>query len=212
MNINGLKRNEKQFKPIDGYDDETVNNGIECIITRNSTEVARIHIPIHLLLNKYGNAAINGWDGNSVSIDENGSGVILAPQMGAGQKEKDDNSFTGVLMGKVKEAGKSFYDIGILGYNHGQRTIFLDSEDGSATFGKLGNGQIILDPKTDKAMIYSYGFWKPNSYNAKNKPINYDPSNYNAQGLLIDLTTPEIRSGSGNFLVHKAGHITARGR
>lgn len=209
MNINGLKRNEKQFKPIDGYDDETVNNGIECIITRNSNEVARIHIPVHLLLNKYGNAAINGWDGNSVSIDKNGSGVILAPQMGAGQKEKDDNSFTGVLMGKVKEAGKSFYDIGILGYNHGQRTIFLDSEDGSATFGKLGNGQIILDPKTDKAMIYSYGFWK--NYTNKNKPTNYDSSNYNGQGLLIDLTTPEIRFGSGNFVVNKDGHIVAEG-
>ena len=209
MNVNGLKRNEKQFKPIDGYDDETVNNGIECIITRNSTEVARIHIPIHLLLNKYGNAAINGWDGNSVSIDENGSGVILAPQIGAGQKEKDDNSFTGVLMGKVKEAGKNFYDIGILGYNHGQRTIFLDSEDGSATFGKLGNGQIILDPKTDKAMIYSYGFWK--NYTNKNKPTNYSSSNYNGQGLLIDLTTPEIRFGSGNFIVNKEGHITAKG-
>lgn len=209
MNINGLKRNEKQFKPIDGYDDETVNNGIECIITRNSTEVARIHIPIHLLLNKYGNAAINGWDGNSVSIDENGSGVILAPQMGAGQKEKDDNSFTGVLMGKVKEAGKSFYDIGVLGYNHGQRTIFLDSEDGSAIFGKLGNGQIILDPKTNKAMIYSYGFWK--NYTNKNKPTNYGSSNYNGRGLLIDLTTPEIRFGSGNFIVNKEGHITAKG-
>ena len=218
MNINGLKRNEKQFKPIDGYDDETVNNGLECIITRNSSEVARIHIPIHLLLNKYGNAAINGWDGNSVSIDENGSGVILAPQMGAGQKEKDDNSFTGILMGKVKEAGKSFYDIGILGYNHGQRTIFLDSEDGSATFGKLGNGQIILDPKTDKAMIYSYGFWKPNSYNAKNKPTNYNYdettqkyTNQSENGMLIDLTTPRIVFGSGNFRVEPNGHLTAKG-
>ena len=180
--------------------------GAECIITRDSSEVARIHIPIHLLLNKYGNAAINGWDGNSVSIDKNGSGVILAPQMGAGQKESD-NSFTGVLMGKVKEAGKSFYDIGVLGYNHGQRTIFLDSEDGSATFGKLGNGQIILDPKTNKAMIYSYGFWK--NYTNKNKPTNYGSSNYNGQGLLIDLTTPEIRFGSGNFVVNKEGHITA---
>lgn len=208
MNVNDLKRNEKQFKPTDGYDDETVNNGIECIITRNSSEVARIHIPIHLLLNKYGNAAINGWDGNSVSIDENGSGVILAPQMGAGQKE-NDNSFTGVLMGKVKEAGKSFYDIGVLGYNHGQRTIFLDSEDGSATFGKLGNGQIILDPKTDRAMIYSYNFWK--NYTNKNKPSSYGSSNYRGEGLLIDLTTPEIRFGSGNFVVNSDGHITAKG-
>jgi hypothetical protein len=29
-------------------------------MNNSAVEVARIHIPIHLLLNKYGNAAING--------------------------------------------------------------------------------------------------------------------------------------------------------
>jgi len=54
-------------------------------------------MPIHMMLNQYGNAKINGWDGNSIDIDDDG-GVVLAPQVGAGRKEPD-NTFTGVLMG-----------------------------------------------------------------------------------------------------------------
>ena len=86
-------RNTKSYKPIDDFDGECVTNALECIIMdKSANEVARIHIPIHLMLNRYGHAALNDWDGNSVSIDKDGNGVILAPQIGAGQKEKDPNS------------------------------------------------------------------------------------------------------------------------
>ena len=203
-----LERNQKNFKPIDSYDGECLNNGLECIISRNDTELGRIHIPIHLMLNKYGNAAINGWDGNSVNVDKDGSGVILAPQIGAGQKE-NDNSFTGVLMGKVKESGKRNADIGFFGYKAGARTLFINSEDGSAIFGKSGNGQIIIDPNTDKALLYSSNYWK--NYDEKGKPTNYSSTNENSAGMLIDLTTPQIKFGNGNFAVNSSGHLTAKG-
>lgn len=203
------KINTKSYKPVDDFDGECVTNAIECVVLdRNENEVARIHIPIHLLLNKYGNAAINGWDGNSVSIDKNGNGVILAPQIGAGKKETD-NSFTGILMGSVKETGKNKKDIGMFGYNFGERTIFLNAEDGSAIFGKKGPGQIILDPESEKAMLYSSAYWK--NYNDDGKPSNYTNSNKNNQGMLIDLTTPSIEWGNGNFKVDVNGHLTAKG-
>lgn len=202
-------RNTKSYKPIDDFDGECVTNALECIIIdKSANEVARIHIPIHLLLNKYGNAAINGWDGNSVSIDANGNGVILAPQVGAGQKEAD-NSFTGMLMGSVKEAGKNKKDIGMFGYNFGERTMFLNAEDGSAIFGKHGPGQIILDPAAEKAMLYSSAYWK--NYDDSGKPLNYGVGNKNNQGMLIDLTTPKIEWGNGNFSVDKNGHLIAKG-
>ena len=47
--LKDLARNEKSFKPNDDYDTETVNNAIECILTKDNSEVAKIHIPIHLL-------------------------------------------------------------------------------------------------------------------------------------------------------------------
>lgn len=204
-----LERNQASYKPLDNFDGECVTNGLECIVkNNNNTEVARIHIPIHLLLNKYGHAAINGWDGNSVSIDKNGNGVILAPQIGAGQKE-NDNSFTGILMGSVKEAGKNTADVGLFGYSSGERSIFLNSKDGSAIFGKSGPGQIIIDPSANKAMLYSNGYWK--NYKEDGKPTSYGAANKNDSGMLIDLTTPLIEWGNGNFKVDVNGHITAKG-
>lgn len=215
-----LPRSQASFKPLDNFDGECVTNGLECIIMNNSAvEVARIHIPIHLLLNKYGNAAINGWDGNSVSIDKNGNGVILAPQIGAGRKESD-NSFTGMIMGSVKEAGRNDQDVGLFGYSYGEKSIFLNSKNGSAIFGKQGKGQIIIDP-VSSAYLYSNSFW--NNYHSSgddvglpitNYSYNTQTHKYNGQsndGMLIDLNTPRIVWGNGNFSVDENGHLTAKG-
>lgn len=223
-----LSRSQASFKPLDSFDGECVTNALECIIIdKSANEIARIHMPIHLLLNKYGNAAINGWDGNSVSIDANGNGVILAPQVGAGQKEAD-NSFTGMLMGTVKEAGRNDQDVGLFGYSKGQRSIFLNSKNGSAIFGKNGPGQIIIDPGSSHAMLYSNSFWNSyhNSGDNVGLPItnyNYNNGKYNGQkpydpehpeldyGMLIDLTSSRIIWGNGNFSVDENGYITAKG-
>lgn len=190
--LSKLEKTQKSVKPIDDFDGQCVTNALEGTILKNGNEVAYIHIPIHLYLNRYGNSAINGWDGNSVNIDEDG-GFILAPQIGAGIKEKD-NSFTGVVMGKVKESNASKEDIGLLGYSKGQRSIFLDSETGSASFGVNGKGQVIIDPSSDKAIIQSG---------------NYDEKD--GSGMQIDFTTPEIKFGSKNFSVDKNGYLIAKG-
>ena len=222
-------RNTKSYKPIDEFDGECVTNALECIIMdKSANEVARIHIPIHLMLNRYGHAALNDWDGNSVSIDKDGNGVILAPQIGAGQKEKDPNSeyynsFTGMLMGTVKEAGRNDQDIGLFGYHHGQRSLFLNSKNGSAILGKNGPGQIILDPTNSHAMLYSNGFWSSYHNSGDNVGLPVTNYNYNANtrkyngqadqgaGMLIDLTSARIVWNNGNFVVDENGHLTAKG-
>lgn len=205
--LKDLARNEKSFKPNDDYDTETVNNAIECILTKDNSEVAKIHIPIHLLLNKYGHKELNGWDGNSIQINNDG-GFILAPEIGAGEKD-NQNRFTGVLMGKVKEANHTKYYIGLHGYSAGTRTIFLNAENGSTILGKQGTGQIVIDPSTDKGYIYSSQFWK--DFGEDGLPTNYGETNENKQGMLIDLTTPAIRWGNGNFSVNTDGHLIAKG-
>lgn len=214
----GLARNQKDYKPSDSYDDESVNNAIGCIVKRGSTELAKIHIPIHLLLNRFGNSAINDWNGNSVQIDEEG-GTILSPQVGAGTKDRY-NRFTGIVMGAAKEANATKAAVGMFGYDRGQRTLFLNAENGAAIFGKLGSGQITIDPTQDKALLYSYDFWKSNLYQ-ENGLVNSSAYTYNSttnkyagqndSGMLIDLTTPRIIFGSGNFRVDPDGHIYAKG-
>lgn len=173
------------LRPVDRYSGQCVSNAIEYVFDNGS-----IHIPIQLVYNRYGNSAMNGWDGNSISINNDG-GFILAPKIGAGRKETN-NTFTGMFMGEVKEAGKSKTDVGLMGYVQGQRSLFLNAEDGSAIFGKAGAGQIVIDPTNNQAQIYS------GNYSTSKKT-----------GLMIDLTTPKIRFGSGNFEVDANGNITA---
>ena len=215
-NNQNAKRNEKYFKPNDDYDTETVTNAIECDIKKNNNTVARIHIPIHFLINKYGHKELNGWDGNSIQLDQEG-GFILAPEMGAGEKD-NQNRFTGVLMGKVKEANHTNYMIGLHGYHEGQKSFFLNSKNGSAFFGKQGNSQIIIDPSTSSGYLYSSSFWKNTNFNEDGLPKDYSWDNtnkkYNQQsdsGLLIDLTTPRIIFGNQNFRVDPDGFLYAKG-
>ena len=195
-----LLRNQISYKPVDTYNGLCVTNALVCNITRGEDKLASIHIPIHFYINRYGNAAMNGWDGNSISLDENGT-TILAPQIGAGSKN-DDNTFTGVFMGSVKEPGATKEEHGLFGYNAGQRTITLNSEDGSARFGKAGAGQIIIDPTQDTAQLKS-GDYVPAEYNSEGKLVKA------GSGMLIDLTEPKIEFGSGKFTVDKDGNVVA---
>lgn len=163
-----------------------------------------IYIPIYMYLNRYNNRALNDWDGNSIDLGTE-SGVILAPQIGAGKKEEDGtNTFTGVVMGRQLNSSNE-EQVGLFGYEHGQRSIFLDSKTGKAQFGKQGAGKIIIDPRNDMAQIYS-GNYTPATYGAD----GYTIKNRGA-GMLIDLTEPYIDFGNGDFHVDSAGHITARG-
>ena len=194
LDTKGCKHNQIKAIPNKTFNGECVTNALKCVIINNKGgNVGIIHIPIHMLLNRYGNAAINGWDGNSVSIDKDGNNVILAPQIGAGKKESD-NSFTGIVMGQVREAGNVQNETGLFGYKSGVRSIFLDAETGKATFGVKGKGQIIIDPSDNSAIL---------------KSGNYSTSGTGA-GMLIDLTTPSIRFGNGNFILNENGTLTTR--
>ena len=210
----GLQKNQWQARPISRYDGVCVNVAICCLYRQHGIVVGRINVPIHYLLNKYGMSHINEWDGNSVQVDNEG-GFILSPQIGAGSKN-NSNQFTGVLMGQVRNAGKTNADIGLLGYSKGDRTFFLNSANGSALFGKANSGQIVIDPTKIGALLYSGNFWKsytedglPNNYNYRTKETYKTSGNGNGKGLLIDFTKPEIYFGTGNFYVTEDGYIHA---
>ena len=98
-------------------------------------------------------------------------------------------------MGDVKsKQDTNKTDIGLFAYDKGARTVFIDAETGKAEFGKTGSGQIVIDPRNNKAQLYSG---------------NYDTKE--GTGMLIDLTTPEIKFGSGHFSVNKDGNLIAEG-
>lgn len=92
------------------------------------------YIPIYMTLNTYSLASFNSWDGNSIDINDQ-NGHIMAPQIGAGKKEEDDNSFTGIVMGNLTAYGSDKEEIGLQGFSKGRRSIFLDATTGKAVFG-----------------------------------------------------------------------------
>ena len=140
-----------------------------------------IIVPFHMSLNLYGLASINGWDGTSISINEE-DGYILAPQIGAGEKDLTTNRFTGIVMGTEKRYDET--QTGLFGYSNGARSIFLDAETGNATFGlaeddafdvsnPLTEGRIELRPggissiskwKFDSRSLYRVASLKETSY------------------------------------------------
>ena len=202
-------------EPNSKFSGTELRTGIACVITYNNTEIGYLHVPIYMIINRYGHAAINAWDGNSVQIDKDGDGRILAPQIGAGEKDSD-NRFTGVLMGQIQvdktdsPVGENG-DIGIMGYHEGARSLFLDAKTGKAEFGKQSAAKIILDPSEqmngkDVAFLYSNGF-KKDIYKKNNGKPAQDA--IYGEGLMIDLTSPAIQFGSGNFYVDANGHIHA---
>lgn len=165
------------------YSGEYTNNLIHAVVsvvtekttssssTINTTEskIADVYIPIYMSLNTYELESLNSWDGNSISIDEENCS-ILAPQIGAGKKDSQ-NTFTGVVMGTEQTYGDNSISehTGLFGYASGVRSIFLNAEDGSATFGVSNSegeqiagaarppqGQIKMNP----GGISEIGSWK----------------------------------------------------
>ena len=111
--------------------------------------------PILIMQSKYDFAMLNEWDG-SLTIDEE-NGKILSTMLGAGRKN-EDNTFSGVLIGDIQGGSKlneANTLTGVYGLHEGVVSYAL-KEDGTATFGKPGNGQILIDGNKSTIQSASY--------------------------------------------------------
>ena len=171
----------------------TYNDALLLTIKKNGDIFAYVHIPIHFMLNRYENAALNDWNGSALDIDENGK-YILAPQVGAGKKDSNkNNTFTGIVMGveQTQDNNKIQTQTGLFGYAAGARSIFLDANTGNAQFGLPTKGQIKINVK-NQAIIQSGDY--PNA------------------GMQIQFSnSPHIYFGSGNFKVEPNGYLYSKG-
>ena len=147
-----------------------------------------IIFPVHLHINQYSMSAMNDWDGNNLELKDNG---ILVAQIAAGKKN-NDNTFTGVAIGETFETDSRNNEIGLFGYNEGTRTILLSALDGHARF---GGSSSYLDILPDSGVVLQSG--------------NYDITT--KTGMKIDMSTPSITYGNGNFNIDREGKMTAKG-
>ena len=96
----------------------TVDGKVDKEVEGETVKDIKIRIPFLFTLNTYENAFINGWDGSSVEVSEDGS--IAAVIAGFGKKE-EDNSFTGVVLSEE----------GLVAKNKGKQTLHINAKDGS---------------------------------------------------------------------------------
>ena len=194
------KKNEQYFTVKDTYNGQCVNAGFNVAIHSNAgNTLTQLHVPIHFLLDKNGHAALGDWDGNSIQINQEEGGSILTPQTGAGHVDQESGSFTGVFMGSASDKDNNI-QTGLLGYSKGQQSIFLDSETGRAEFGTTS--KIIIDPENNEAKIYSGDYTEKGTLLA-------DGTTSEGAGMIINLTTPEIKFGTEKFKVDKEGKVIA---
>lgn len=134
--------------------------------------------PILITQNRYGNDIINGWNGSTiVNEDKN---YILSQMIGAGVKNKD-NSFSGVIMGRVADQGYNS-QTGLYGFHEGEQS-YAFKEDGTAFIGKSGQGRISFDG--NESVIQSGNYVE----------INNIPK----AGMKIDLDDGSIKAGALNI-------------
>lgn len=170
------------------------------VMEKESSQASIVHIrPILLRTNAYGLSAINGYDGQRITFDENNQQYIYAPQLGAGIKNPN-GTYTGMVMGTIYNPTDTVKErVGLIGLNQGQLTFELSARDGSAKFGMPGKGRIEILPYAEGGSAIIEG----GDYKEK------DPGVSEGSGLKINLTEPYIKYGNGNFSVDKDGHLHA---
>jgi hypothetical protein len=143
----------------------------------------------------------------------------MSARIVAGSKEKDDNTFSGVIMGdwKGKDAEKwATENTGIYGFYHGGAS-FGFRDDGTAFIGKSGSGRIefngekgIIKSPDDKGMVIDLDDGKITSekFDLKVGKFNNDEDKY----IYLSSThnTYPLRIGK-NFSVKWDGTVTATG-
>lgn len=116
-----------------------MSGSANCVVVARISGKCVFAQPIYVYLNRWNSSLLNGWDGN-LKIDEEGN-YILTSMLGAGIKE-NDNSFSGVVLGDLANAGTSV--IGLYGYSCGKPS-FGFRVDGTAFIGEGSAGQINFD-------------------------------------------------------------------
>ena len=102
------------------------------IITCNETQWGLIYqIPLLTQINTYSTNATNKWSGAGIYTDE-GEGIILTAQIGAGHLNSSTGQFTGIMMGDVELTNN--IQSGLYGFKDGQMTFGLDAGTGDAFF------------------------------------------------------------------------------
>ena len=175
----------------DAYDFLTFKNTIE-------SESIAVTLPVRLALSSATSMSLDSWNNEqekaSVQPD---TGDIFAKRYVGG--EKSNNQLNGIIAGQ-HDISSSEKINGYMTYNKGHQTSFINSKDGSATFGRSVLQQVVLKP-TAKGGVLQAGTYD----------IRSDDSSVDRQGMQINLSEPSMRFlETEDFSVNKNGELISR--
>ena len=175
----------------DAYDFLTFKNTIE-------SESIAVTLPVRLALSSATSMSLDSWNNEqekaSVQPD---TGDIFAKRYVGG--EKSNNQLNGIIAGQ-HDISSSEKINGYMTYNKGHQTSFINSKDGSATFGRSVLQQVVLKP-TAKGGVLQAGTYD----------IRSGDSSVDRQGMQINLSEPSMRFlETEDFSVNKNGELTSR--
>lgn len=149
--------------------------------------------PIVMEIETHSSSLLNEWTGElTIDADKN---AILSKAIGAGRKEKEDGTFSGVFLGDVAEGGdQSLSRTGVYGYYHGAQ-VYAFMDNGRAFIGGAGRGRIEFDG--EKGIIESGNY-------------ELDEQGMPKAGMQINLVDGAIRAATLNLQDKLA--ITADGQ
>ena len=137
---------EKTLLPLSYIPQKPPMTCIYCILNGNIVWSQ----PILIMQNRWDYDLLNEWNGKLNINDQ--QGYILAPLLGAGKKE--DNGFTGVIMGDLKFASGSVTNTGLYGFKEGSRR-FSFNDKGEAY---IGTGDYYIDFNGEDLTIKAKNF------------------------------------------------------
>lgn len=175
----------------DAYDFLTFKNNIGS----GSIGVA---LPIRLSLSSANSMSLDSWNNEqekaSVQPD---TGDIFAKRYVGG--EKVNNQLNGIIAGQHNVSSNEKIN-GYMTYNKGHQTSFVNSEDGSASFGRSVLQQVVIRPTSKGGVIQAGTF-----------DIKKNDSSVERKGMQINLSEPSMQFlNATDFSINKNGELTSK--
>ena len=175
----------------DAYDFLTFKNNIGS----GSIGVA---LPIRLSLSSANSMSLDSWNNEQekASIQPD-TGDIFAKRYVGG--EKVNNQLNGIIAGQHNVSSNEKIN-GYMTYNKGHQTSFVNSEDGSASFGRSVLQQVVIKPTSKGGVIQAGTF-----------DIKKNDSSVERRGMQINLSEPSMQFlNATDFSINKSGELTSK--
>lgn len=182
---------------------------VRCSVTGpGSAAIGTMYLPIHVYkMTDSDVCGLRGWDGHTLTLSQDPEAYILGNMVAAGTMSS--GQFTGVLIGKITSMAtdeaidNDGTETGLMAFNSGKRTAFINARNGETILGREDVGTIQIKPGSQPTIVS--GGYRRSYFDEETE------EDVEGTGLKINFgDDPSITYGSGNFSVDARGKLTTK--